>query len=103
MEDNRKFAGDSAVALVGLHREHRFRVPGIAMQITGSPKALSSVVNQIDVGPVSMPMRTAPGAFNFRNFAIAPGCESTTPSHKTLPIPSTIQIDVFFNEASKPT
>jgi hypothetical protein len=61
------------------------------------------VVSQIEVGPVSMPMRTAPDAFDLRNFAIAPGCESAIPSHKTFPEPSTTQIEVFFSEASNPT
>ena len=35
-----------------------------SMQITGRPSCLSSVHSQVDVGPVSRPMRIAPGAFD---------------------------------------
>ena len=35
-----------------------------SMQITGRPSRLSSVHSQVDVGPVSRPMRIAPGAFD---------------------------------------
>jgi hypothetical protein len=41
---------------------------------------LSSVHSHVAVGPVSRPIRTAPGAFNLTNAAIASGSESTTPS-----------------------
>jgi hypothetical protein len=41
------------------------------MQITGRPSRLSSVHNQVVVGPVSMPIRTVPGAFDLTNKAIA--------------------------------
>jgi hypothetical protein len=35
-----------------------------SMQITGRPSRLSSVQSHVDVGPVSRPIRTAPGAFD---------------------------------------
>jgi hypothetical protein len=35
-----------------------------SIQITGRPSRLSSVHSQVDVGPVSRPMRTASGAFD---------------------------------------
>src|SRR4030081_3277452 len=50
-----------------------------SMQTTGRPRRLSSVHSHVDVGPVSRPMRTASGAFDFRNTEISPGSESTTP------------------------
>jgi hypothetical protein len=53
--------------------------------------------------PGIVPMRTAPRALDLRNFAIASGCESATPSHRTLPPESTTQIEVFLSEASSPT
>ena len=47
-----------AVVLVDLHFEHRF---GMA-RVDARPSRLSSVHSQVDVGPVSRPMRTASGA-----------------------------------------
>jgi hypothetical protein len=56
-----------------------------SMQITGRPSRLSSVHSQVDVGPVSRPMRTAPGAFDLTKTENASGSESTTPSRTTNP------------------
>src|ERR1700745_3288146 len=53
------------------------------MQITGRPSCLSSVHSHVAVGPVSRPIRTAPGAFDLTNAAIASGSESTTPPRTT--------------------
>jgi hypothetical protein len=50
-----------------------------------------------------MPIRTAPGAFNLTNDAIASGSESTTPSCTINPVWFTTQIDVSFNDTSSPT
>lgn len=74
-----------------------------SMQIVGKPSAVSSVHSQSEVGPASMPMRTAPGAFNVRNRAISSGYELTVASLSTLPARSTTQMDVRFNEMSRPT
>src|SRR5215510_3533965 len=73
------------------------------MQITGSPRRLSSVHSQVAVGPVSRPTRNIPGAFDLTNAAIASGSESTTPSRTTDPVSFTTQIDVCFNDTSSPT
>jgi hypothetical protein len=73
------------------------------MQITGRPSRLSSVHNHVVVGPVSMPIRAVPGAFDLTNAAIASGSESTTPSCTIDPAWLTTQIDVCFNDTSKPT
>jgi Transposase DDE domain len=54
------------------------------MQITGRPSRLSSVHSHVVVGPVSMPIRTVPGAFDLTNEAIVSGSESTTPSYKGM-------------------
>jgi transposase len=53
-----------------------------SIQITGRPSCLSSVHSHVAVGPVSRPIRTAPGAFDLTNAAIASGSESTTPSRR---------------------
>jgi hypothetical protein len=63
----------------------------------GRPSRLSSVHSHVAVGPVSRPIRTAPGAFDLTNEAIASGSESTTLSRKTNPAWFTTQIDVCFN------
>src|SRR5215472_14928118 len=55
------------------------------MQITGRPSRLSSFHSHVAVAPVSRPIRTAPGAFDLTNEAIAFGSESTTPSRTTDP------------------
>src|SRR5665213_321772 len=41
-----------------------------SMQITGRPSRVSSVHSHVVVGPVSMPIRTVPGAFDLTNDAI---------------------------------
>jgi hypothetical protein len=74
-----------------------------SMQITGSPSRLSSVHSHVVVGPVSMPIRTVPGALDLTNEAIASGSESTTPSCTIDPVWFTTQIDVCFNDTSSPT
>src|SRR5438105_3880218 len=74
-----------------------------SIQITGRPSCLSSVHSHVAVGPVSRPIRTAPGAFNLTNAAIASGSESTTPSRTIDPSWFTTQIDVCFNDTSSPT
>jgi hypothetical protein len=71
-------------------------------RITGRPSRLSSVHNQVVVGPVSRPIRTVPDAFDFTNAAIALGSESTTPSSTIDPAWFTTQIDVCFNDTSSP-
>src|SRR6516165_97930 len=73
-----------------------------SIQITGRPSCLSSVHSHVLVGPVSRPIRTAPGAFDLTNAAIASGSESTTPSRTTDPTWFTTQIDVCFNDTSSP-
>jgi hypothetical protein len=55
--------GIVAVVLVDLHFSTALAWRA-SMQITGRPSRLSSVHSQVDVGPVSRPMRTAPGAFD---------------------------------------
>jgi len=50
-----------------------------SIQITGRPSCLSSLHSNVAVGPVSRPTRTAPGAFDLTNAAIASGSESTMP------------------------
>jgi hypothetical protein len=67
------------------------------------PSRLSSLHSQVAVGPVSRPIRTAPGAFDLTNAAIASGSESTTPSRTTDPTWFTTQIDVCFKDTSSPT
>src|SRR5689334_650626 len=74
-----------------------------SIQITGRSSRASSVQSQVAVGPVSSPTRTAPGAFDLTNPAIASGTESTTPSRTTNPFSFTTQIDVCFNDTSSPT
>jgi hypothetical protein len=74
-----------------------------SMQITGRPSRLSSVHSHVVVGPVSMPIRTVPGAFDLTNEAIASGSESATPSCTIDPAWFTTQIDVCFNDTSSPT
>ena len=49
------------------------------MQMTGNPCRLSSVHNQVAVGPVSTPIRMAPAAFTLTKPAIASGSEMTIP------------------------
>src|SRR6516165_1561533 len=49
-----------------------------SIQITGTPSRLSSVHSHVLVGPVSRPIRIAPGAFDLTNAAIASGSEATT-------------------------
>jgi len=46
-----------------------------------------------------MPMRKTPGARDLRNLAIVLDRGSTTPSHKTSPVPPTTQIEVFFSHS----
>src|SRR5262245_38761846 len=75
-----------------------------SMQITGSPSRLSPVHNQVAVGPVFNPTpgpvfnptRTAFGALDLTNAAIASGSKSTTPSRTTDPMSFTTQIDTCF-------
>ena len=74
-----------------------------SMQITGRPSRLSSVHSHVAVGPVSRPIRTAPGAFDLTNAAITSGSELTTPSRMTDPVCDTTQMDVCFNDTSSPT
>src|ERR1700683_2958666 len=74
-----------------------------SMQITGRSSRLSSVHTHVAVGPVSRPIRTAPGACDLTNSAMASGSESTTPSRTTDPIWFTTQIDVCFDDTSSPT
>src|SRR5215510_3566474 len=57
------------------------------MQMTGNPRALISLHNHVDVGPVSGPMRTAPAAFDPMNSMIASGAELTVPLQRQ-PMPS---------------
>jgi hypothetical protein len=84
------------------------RALGQSVQNAQAPSFLqslgsSSVQSQVAVGPVSSPIRTAPGAFDLTNPAIASGTESTTPSRTTDPFSFTTQIDVCFNDTSSPT
>jgi hypothetical protein len=74
-----------------------------SMQITGSPRCLSSLQSQVAVGPVSSPTRRAPAAFARTNSAIASGSDTTIFSLMILPFPSTTQIAVCFNDTSNPT
>src|SRR6266498_466104 len=89
--------GNSVISLLRVTRRRA------SIQITGRPSCLSSVHSHVAVGPVSRPIRTAPGAFNLTNTAIASGSESTTPSRTTDPTWFTTQIDVCFNDTSSPT
>src|SRR5215510_8232289 len=73
------------------------------MQIAGRPSRLSSFHTHVAVAPVSRPIRTAPGAFDLTNEAIASGSESTTPSRTTAPVWFTTQVEVRFNDTSSPT
>ena len=66
-------------------------------------KANFDNIGMVAVGPVSRPTRTAPGAFDLTNAAIASGSESTMPSRTTDPAWFTTQIDVCFNDTSSPT
>jgi hypothetical protein len=66
-----------------------------SIQITGRPSCLSSLHSQVAVGPVSRPIRIAPGAVDLTNAAIASGSESTTPSRTTDPTWFTTQIDAL--------
>jgi hypothetical protein len=72
------------------------------MQFTRRPSRSSSVQSQVAVGPVSRPIRTAPGAFDLTNPAVASGVESTTLSRTTDPVWFTTQINVCFNDTSNP-
>src|SRR5437660_7452492 len=95
-------AGDAgsivAVTLIDLHLKHRLGMARIDTDHR-QPKSLDS---HVAVGPVSRPTRTAPGAFNLTNAAIASGSDSTTPSRTTDPTWFTTQIDVRFNDTSSP-
>jgi hypothetical protein len=73
------------------------------MQMTGNPSLFSSVHNHVEVAPVSSPIRTACGACNLMNVAIASGSEATTPSRSIFPARSTMQIEVSFSDTSSPT
>ena len=57
----------------------------------------------IERGATSRPIRTAPGALDLTNEAIASASESTTPSRTTDPVWLTTQIEVRFNDTSSPT
>jgi hypothetical protein len=77
--------------------------PDIAARLMG--QWLSERLGQQVVveDPVSRPIRTAPGAFDLTNAAIASGSESTMPPRRTDPAWFTTQIDVRFNDTSSPT
>src|SRR5207245_3259054 len=63
-----------------------------SIQMTGSPILFSSVHSQVDVGPVSSPIRATCGACDLMNTAIASGSDATTPSRSIFPVRSTMQI-----------
>ena len=75
-----------ASAAVGAPREDG---PALAwrasMQITGRPSRLSSVHSHVVVGPVSMPIRTVPGALDLTNKAIASGSIRPRPLARSIP------------------
>src|SRR5262249_44657299 len=72
-----------AGAAAGWPRLAQAQQPAMRSCDIDSPSRLSSVHSHVAVGPVSRPIRTAPGAFDLTNVAIASGSESTTPSRTT--------------------
>jgi Transposase len=102
--DRNDAVGIARIMQCGWYKEVRVKdFDSHAIQITGRPSCLSSVHSHVAVGPVSRPIRTAAGAFDLTNAAIASGSESTTPSRTTDPTRFTTQIDVCFNDTSSPT
>jgi hypothetical protein len=73
-----------------------------SMQITGSPSRFSSVHSQVDVAPLSSPIRTGSAACWAMKVAITSGSVATMPSRTILPLASTMQIAVDFSETSRP-
>ena len=74
-----------------------------SMQTTGRSTRFSSCHSQLDMAPVSKPIRSARGALEVISFVRAPGVDCALPSKVTRPSSLRTQTDVSFCETSRPT
>src|SRR5262249_35248724 len=78
------------------------------MQITGRPSRLSSFHSHVAVAPVSRPIRTAPGALDLTNEAIASGSDHALSYDRSRvvhhtdrgPLQRHVQSDIVFHRRS---